>query len=253
MTATYSDLRGKKVLVTGGATGLGFAIAGAFAEQGSLVLIVGRNEERLKVATERLGENVRYVAFDLNNIDRLAELAGLARDAIGEIDVLVNNAGIHLKKDALAVSNQEFQQVVLTNQTAVFALTREVGRSMVARRTGNIIMLSSMASQYGIPKVMGYTAAKAAVEGMTRALAVEWSPFGVRVNCIAPGFILTAMSSKALDDDPERKHRVLARTPLGRLGEPSDVANAALFLASAQSKYLTGVVLPVDGGNAIGF
>jgi gluconate 5-dehydrogenase len=253
MTVTYSDLRGKKVLVTGGATGLGFAIAGAFAEQGSLVLIVGRNEERLKVATERLGENVRYVAFDLNNIDRLAELAGLARDAIGEIDVLVNNAGIHLKKDALAVSNHEFQQVVLTNQTAVFALTREVGRSMVARRTGNIIMLSSMASQYGIPKVMGYTAAKAAVEGMTRALAVEWSPFGVRVNCIAPGFILTAMSSKALDDDPERKHRVLARTPLGRLGEPSDVANAALFLASAQSKYLTGVVLPVDGGNAIGF
>jgi len=253
MTATYSDLRGKKVLVTGGATGLGFAIAGAFAEQGSLVLIVGRNEERLKVATERLGENVRYVAFDLNNIDRLAELAGLARDAIGEIDVLVNNAGIHLKKDALAVSNHEFQQVVLTNQTAVFALTREVGRSMVARRTGNIIMLSSMASQYGIPKVMGYTAAKAAVEGMTRALAVEWSPFGVRVNCIAPGFILTAMSSKALDDDPERMHRVLARTPLGRLGEPSDVANAALFLASAQSKYLTGVVLPVDGGNAIGF
>jgi len=253
MTATYSDLRGKKVLVTGGATGLGFAIAGAFAEQGSLVLIVGRNEERLKVATERLGENVRYVAFDLNNIDRLAELAGLAHDAIGEIDVLVNNAGIHLKKDALAVSNHEFQQVVLTNQTAVFALTREVGRSMVARRTGNIIMLSSMASQYGIPKVMGYTAAKAAVEGMTRALAVEWSPFGVRVNCIAPGFILTAMSSKALDDDPERMHRVLARTPLGRLGEPSDVANAALFLASAQSKYLTGVVLPVDGGNAIGF
>ena len=141
----------------------------------------------------------------------------------------------------------------MTNQTAVFALTREVGKYMVARRTGNIIMLSSMASQYGIPKVMGYTAAKAAVEGMTRALAVEWSPFGVRVNCIAPGFILTAMSSKALDDDPARKERVLTRTPMGRLGEPADVANAALFLASTQSKYITGVVLPVDGGNAIGF
>jgi gluconate 5-dehydrogenase len=167
--------------------------------------------------------------------------------------VLVNNAGVHLKKDALAVSNHEFQQVVMTNQTAVFALTREVGKYMVARRTGNIIMLSSMASQYGIPKVMGYTAAKAAVEGMTRALAVEWSPFGVRVNCIAPGFILTAMSSKALDDDPARKERVLTRTPMGRLGEPADVANAALFLASTQSKYITGVVLPVDGGNAIGF
>jgi len=253
MTTTYGDLDGKTVLVTGGASGLGFAIAGAFAGQGSRVLIVGRNEERLKAAQQRLGENASYIAFDLTNIDRLAELASAAVDVMGEIDVLVNNAGVHLKKDALAVSNQEYQQVVLTNQTAVFALTREVGKSMVARRTGNIIMLSSMASQYGIPKVMGYTAAKAAVEGMTRALAVEWSPFGVRVNCLAPGFIKTAMSGKALDDDPARKERVLARTPMGRLGEPLDVANAALFLASTQSKYVTGVVLPVDGGNSIGF
>ena len=253
MTTTYSDLQDKVVLVTGGASGLGYAIAGAFAAQGSHVLIVGRNEERLKAAKRRLGDKVTYVPFDLDNIDRLTELATLAVDAAGEIDVLVNNAGIHLKKDALAVSNQEFQEVVLTNQTAVFALTREVGKSMVARRTGNIIMVSSMASQYGIPKVVAYTGAKAAVEGMTRALAVEWSPFGVRVNCIAPGFILTAMSSRALDDDPERKKRVLDRTPLGRLGDPSDVANAALFLASTQSTFITGVVLPVDGGNAIGF
>jgi gluconate 5-dehydrogenase len=253
MTTTYGDLQGKNVLVTGGASGLGYAIAGAFATQGSNVIIVGRNEERLGKAKLQLGDRVTSIVFDLNNIDRLAELAKLASDAVGDIDVLVNNAGVHFKKDALAVSNHEFQQVVLTNQTSVFALTREVGKSMVARKAGNIIMLSSMASQYGIPKVMGYTATKAAVEGMTRALAVEWSPFGVRVNCIAPGFILTAMSSKALDDDLERKHRVLARTPMGRFGEPSDVANAALFLASTQSKYLTGVVLPVDGGNAIGF
>lgn len=253
MTTRYGDLQGKNVLVTGGASGLGYAIAGAFAAQESHVVIVGRNEERLKTARQQLGENVAYVSFDLNNIDHLGELAKRITEETGEIDVLVNNAGVHLKKDALAVSNHEYQQVVLTNQTAVFALTREIGKSMVARRSGNIIMLSSMASQYGIPKVMGYTAAKAAVEGMTRALAVEWSPFGVRVNCIAPGFILTAMSSKALDDDPARKQRVLTRTPMGRLGEPIDVANAALFLASEQSKYITGVVLPVDGGNAIGF
>ena len=253
MNTVYGDLQGKNVLVTGGASGLGYAIAGAFAAQGSKVLIVGRNQERLKTARQQLGAMVRYIVFDLNNIDDLGELTKDAMNEVGEIDVLVNNAGVHLKKDALAVSNHEFQQVVMTNQTAVFALTREVGKYMVARRTGNIIMLSSMASQYGIPKVMGYTAAKAAVEGMTRALAVEWSPFGVRVNCIAPGFILTAMSSKALDDDPARKERVLTRTPMGRLGEPADVANAALFLASTQSKYIPGVVLPVDGGNAIGF
>jgi gluconate 5-dehydrogenase len=169
------------------------------------------------------------------------------------IDVLVNNAGINLKKEALAVSDQEYQEVIKTNQTAVFALTREVAKSMVVRGGGSIIMISSMASHYGIPNVIGYTASKAAVEGMTRALAVEWAPYGIRVNCVAPGFITTAMSSKALEDDPERKKRVLARTPLGKLGESADVANAALFLASAQAKYITGVVLPVDGGNSIGF
>jgi gluconate 5-dehydrogenase len=135
----------------------------------------------------------------------------------------------------------------------VFALTREVAKSMVVRGAGSIIMISSMASQYGIPEVVAYTASKAAIEGMTRALAVEWSPSGVRVNCIAPGFIVTPMSSKALDGDPVRKARILSRTPMGKLGEPSDVANAALFLASSQAKYITGVVLPVDGGNAIGF
>ena len=101
--------------------------------------------------------------------------------------------------------------------------------------------------------MIAYTAAKAAVEGMTRARAVEWAAHGIRVNCIAPGFISTAMSSKALDNDPDRKARVLARTPMGKLGEPLDVANAVLFLASAQAKYITGIVLPVDGGNSIGF
>jgi NAD(P)-dependent dehydrogenase (short-subunit alcohol dehydrogenase family) len=124
---------------------------------------------------------------------------------------------------------------------------------MVARGSGSIIMISSMASRYGIPNVVAYAASKSAIEGMTRSLAVEWSPRGVRVNCIAPGFIATAMSSKAFENDPARKERVLARTPLRRLGEPADVALAALYLASDSSKFVTGIVLPVDGGNSIGF
>jgi NAD(P)-dependent dehydrogenase (short-subunit alcohol dehydrogenase family) len=158
-----------------------------------------------------------------------------------------------LKKDALDVSDEEFDKIIRTNQAAVFALSREVARSMVGRGSGSIIMISSMASQYGIPKVVAYTASKSAVEGMTRELAVEWSPRGVRVNCIAPGFIATEMSAKALDSDSERKQKVLSRTPMNRLGDPSEVANAALFLASAQSGFITGVILPVDGGNSIGF
>ena len=251
--ARYSDLQGKVVLVTGGGSGLGLAIAGAFADNGARVAIVGRDLARLKEAARGLGKRAHAVAFDVTEVDRLPELVETVTKSIGEVDILVNNAGINMKKDVLHVSNEEFQRIIRTNQTAVFALTREVLRSMVPRRTGRVIMISSMASQYGIPKVIGYTASKSAVEGMTRALAVECGPFGIRVNCIAPGFIRTRMSSEALDSDPDRKQRVLARTPLGRLGEPADVARAALFLASDESAFITGVVLPVDGGNSIGF
>ncbi len=253
MDGLYKDLKNKNVLVTGGASGLGYAIASAFTANHANVVVVGRNSEKLKLAEKQLGKKLRCFTFDLREIERLPELIGKIEKAVSVIDVLVNNAGINLKKDALTVSNQEYQEVVQTNQTAVFALTREVARPMAARGAGNIIMISSMAARYGLPKVIGYAASKAAIEGMTRTLAVEWAPYGVRVNCIAPGFITTAMSSRAFDSDPERSKRALARTPMGKFGEPSDVAHAALFLASSQAKYITGVVLPVDGGNSIGF
>lgn len=249
----YKDLKGKVVLVTGGGSGLGFAIAKAFASNHAHVVIVGRNEERLSRASRELGKNVKALTFDLNAIELVPDLIGRITKSAGPIDILVNNAGINLKKDVMHVTDEEYRTIVHTNQTVVFAVTREVLKSMAPRNTGNIIMISSMASQYGIPKIIGYTASKSAVEGMTRALAVECAQYGIRVNCIAPGFIKTDMSSKALNTDPERKSRVLSRTPMGRLGEPSDVAHAALFLASEQSKFVTGVVLPVDGGNSIGF
>jgi NAD(P)-dependent dehydrogenase (short-subunit alcohol dehydrogenase family) len=124
---------------------------------------------------------------------------------------------------------------------------------MIKKGKGNIINISSMASQYGLPKVIAYTASKSAIEGMTRAMAVELSPKGILVNCIAPGFIATDMSGKALNGDVERMRKVLSRTPLGKLGNPADVAEAAYFLASEKSGYLTGIILPVDGGNSIGF
>lgn len=252
MAVMYDDLIGKNVLVTGGASGLGYAIAQAFVANQSKVVIVGRNVDKLTRARNELGENASFIAFDLNAIDLFPELISQIQNSPGAIDILVNNAGINLKKDALAVSNREYQDIVHTNQTAVFALTREIAQTMVDRG-GNIIMISSMATHYGVPKVVGYAASKSAVEGMTRVLAVEWGLHGIRVNCIAPGFITTTMSAKAFENDPERKERALARTPMARFGEPADVANAALFLASAQAKYITGVVLPVDGGNSIGF
>jgi len=171
----------------------------------------------------------------------------------GKIDILVNNAGINLKKDFIEVSDEDFQRILHTNVSSVFSLSREVVKGMIQNVNGCIINISSMASQYGLPKVIAYSASKSAIEGMTRAMAVELSPLGIRVNCIAPGFIATEMSANALNNDPERKNKVLSRTPLGKLGDPSDVADAAYYFASDSAKYVTGVVLPIDGGNSIGF
>ena len=158
-----------------------------------------------------------------------------------------------MKKEMLAVTDEAFEEIIKVNLQAVFALSREVARAMTARGNGSIIMISSMAAHYGLPKVIAYTASKSAVEGMTRAMAAELSPKGVRVNCIAPGFIATDMSAKALDGDSERKAKVLGRTPLGRLGKPEDVGYAAVYLASEEAGFITGIILPVDGGNSIGF
>jgi NAD(P)-dependent dehydrogenase (short-subunit alcohol dehydrogenase family) len=170
----------------------------------------------------------------------------------GNIDILVNNAGINLKKDFTQVSITEFQSILNTNVTAVFAISQSVVKRMIPQKKGIIINISSMASRYGLPKVIAYTASKSAIEGMTRVMAVELSPMGIRITCIAPGFIATEMSAKALNNDAERMNKVIARTPMGKLGMPEDVADAAFFLASDEAKFITGTILTVDGGNAIG-
>jgi NAD(P)-dependent dehydrogenase (short-subunit alcohol dehydrogenase family) len=171
----------------------------------------------------------------------------------GRIDILVNNAGINMKKNFSEVTDEDFQNILNVNVNAVFSMSREVVKVMEEQGSGSIINISSMAALYGLPKVIAYTASKSAIEGMTRAMAVELSPKGIRVNSIAPGFIETAMSAKALNNDPERKQKVLGRTPMGHLGKPEDVAETALFLAIDSSKYITGTSIRVDGGNAIGF
>ncbi|MCC5928092.1 MAG: SDR family oxidoreductase [Cyclobacteriaceae bacterium] len=247
------SLAGKKALITGGGTGLGLAMAMAFIQSGARVIISGRREDVLKEAVSTLGENAAYVVCDLSDLESIPEFVEKVYSQFGVPDILVNNAGIHLKKDLLDVSNAEYEKVIQTNQTSVFVLTREISKGMLKQGRGSVIMISSMASRYGIPKVIAYSAAKSAIEGMTRAMATELSPGGVRINCIAPGFIRTEMSDKALNNDPQRKQKVLGRTPAQRLGEPEEVANAAVFLASDAASFITGVVLPVDGGNSIGF
>ena len=243
----------KVAIVTGGGSGIGLAIAEKLAGSGMKTIVVGRDEAKLATAKEKLGANCVSYRCDLSDLSTIPTLVNTIVKEHGRIDVLVNNAGINMKKEFTEVSDEDFQKIILTNVTAIFSLSREVVKCMLERGGGAIINISSMASQYGIPKVIAYTASKSAIEGMTLAMAVELSPKGIRVNCVAPGFIATDMSARALNNDPERKNKALSRTPMGVLGNPSDVGDAVLFLASDAARYITGVVLPVDGGNSIGF
>lgn len=255
MNANNSPLgdRGKVAIVTGGGSGLGFAIAKKFTQQGITTVIAGRDEKKLADAKELLGDLCYAVPCDVSNLASLPLFVENVIQRFGKVDVLVNNAGINMKKDFTTVTDEEFESILTTNVTAVFALSREVVKHMLVNGSGNIIHISSMAAQYGLPKVIAYSASKTAIDGMTRAMAVELSPKGIRVNAIAPGFIYSAMTDKALNSDPERKAKVFGRTPMGYMGQPEDIGEAAYFLASDAAKYITGIVLPVDGGNSIGF
>ena len=243
----------KIAIVTGGSSGLGYATAKKFTENGIFTFVIGRDAEKLKKACSEFGKNAEAVVFDVTQLDKIPALIKKLADQKGRIDILVNNAGINQKKPLVDVTDEEFQKIIHTNVNSVFSFSREVSKLMIAQKNGCIINISSMAAQYGLPGVISYTASKTAIDGMTRAMAVELSPLGIRVNAIAPGFIFTKMSSAALDSDPQRKQKVLSRTPMGKLGMPEDVANAAFFLASDESSFLTGTVIPVDGGNSIGF
>jgi NAD(P)-dependent dehydrogenase (short-subunit alcohol dehydrogenase family) len=240
-------------IVTGGASGIGLAVTEKFIQHSIFTVIIGRDQEKLNQAREKLGPLCLALCFDLTDLKSIPKLIRNVMDQCGRIDILVNNAGINQKKNFTEVSDDEFQQVIHTNLSSVFSISREVAKVMIQEGHGNIINISSMAAQYGLPKVIAYTASKAAIEGMTKAMAVELSPEGIRVNCIAPGFIATDMTAKSLNGDDERMQKVLSRTPLGKLGEALDIGEAALYLASEGAKYLTGVILPVDGGNSIGF
>lgn len=243
----------KIAIVTGGASGLGLAIAQKLICKKITTIIIGRNKEKLADAKNTLGPLCHTRVADLTRLEEIPALVASLVNDFGVIDILVNNAGINMKKTVTEVTDVEFQQIVQTNLTSVFALSREVAKHMIKCGEGSIVNISSMAAHYGIPKVTAYTASKSAIEGMTRSMAVDLSPLGIRVNCVAPGFITTSMSTAALNGDPERKQRVLSRTPMGKMGMPEDVANAVHFLTSGEASFITGVVLPVDGGNSIGF
>lgn len=247
-------LDNETALITGGGTGIGLGIARCMAMAGARVVLVGRREGELSKACAELGEAARFISQDITRFDELPDLVGQAtRFAERPISILINNAGVHLKKLAVETTPQEFQAVMNTHVIAAHALTRAVAPGMVSRGHGSILFTSSMAAFMGVPKVMAYAAAKSAYFGMVSTLSAELTGSGVRVNAIAPGWIASEMSRAALENDPERKAKVLSRIQMGRMGMPEDIGWAAVFLCSAAAGYITGVTLPVDGGAAVGF
>lgn len=247
------SLKGEIALITGGGSGLGLGIAQCFVAAGARVVLVGRRAEVLQVAAKRLGRAAVVAAHDITRLDQAGDLIQRVNERVGPVSILVNNAGIHLKKLAVDTTPEEFNAVLQTHVSAAFALTRAVLPGMIQRKHGNVLFTASMASLFGIPYVSAYSAAKSAYLGLVRSLATEVSPHGVRVNAIAPGWIDSDMMRKALDGDPARKAKILGRTPMNCFGRAEDVGWAATYLCSPAGKFVTGAVLPVDGGASIGF
>ena len=256
MNPTYPEifsLRGETALITGGGTGLGLAMARAMHSAGARVVLVGRREAELAAAVKSLGAGASHIVHDITQLDAAPRLIERIAAETGPVTCLVNNAGIHLKKAAVDTTSEEFEQVMRTHVFGAHALTRAVVPGLIQRKHGSILFTASMASLIGIPQVIAYTAAKSAYVGMVRSYATEFSPHGVRVNAVAPGWIETEMSRKALSGDPARRSKIISRTSMARLGATDDIGWAAVYLASPAAKFVTGVILPVDGGASIGF
>lgn len=247
------SLEGKTALITGGGTGIGLGIAKEFINAKAKVIITGRREDILKNACDALGENANYVVADLSILNAIPTLVTQIESKFGAIDILVNNAGIHLKKWAQETTDEEFLKIIQTNLLSVFALTREVAKGMLERKSGSIILISSMAGLFGIDRVSAYGTSKTALIGLMNNLVTEYSRDNVRINCIAPGWITSDMFLKAINQDQERKQKIINRIAMPDFGKPEDIGNAAVYLSSQAGRYVTGVVLPVDGGATVNF
>ncbi|QQR69031.1 MAG: 3-oxoacyl-[acyl-carrier-protein] reductase [Alphaproteobacteria bacterium] len=242
------DLSGKTALVTGASGGIGGAIARALHGQGANLVLTGTRREALDELAAELNSRAAVAVGDLSDPATPAELFKTAEAAFGGVDILVNNAGLTRDMLAIRMTDDDWQKVLDVNLTATFRLTRAALRGMMGRRWGRVISITSIVGATGNPGQANYAAAKAALVGMSKSLAGEMAARGVTVNCVAPGFIATAMTDKLKD---EQKEKLLAAIPCGRMGSPQDIAAAVAFLASPEAAYVTGATLHVNGGMAM--
>jgi 2-deoxy-D-gluconate 3-dehydrogenase len=242
------DLSGKVAIVTGANTGIGQGIALALAQAGADIAAVGRSPANETVARIRdMGRKADIIAADLSSIASVQGVVTETLDRLGGLHILVNNAGIIRRADALEFSEADWDDVMNTNLKSVFFLAQAAARHMIDQGGGKIINIASMLSFQGGVRVPSYTASKAGVAGLTKLMANEWAARGLCVNAIAPGYIATN-NTAALQADGSRNRQIMERIPAGRWGDPSDLGGAAVFLASSASDYVHGHILAVDGG-----
>lgn len=242
------DLTGKSALITGATGGLGAEIARALHRQGARVGLSGTREEVLQALATELGEGSEVFPCDLHDSESIKTLASAAEDALDGVDILVNNAAITRDNIYMRMSAEQWDEVLAVNLTAPFTLTRALLRSMVKRRWGRILYLTSVVGFTGNAGQANYTAAKAGLEGMAKSLAQEVAGRSITVNCIAPGFMVSPMTDVLPE---EQKAAILSRIPMGEMGSGRDVAAAAVYLASEEARYITGQTLHVNGGLAM--
>ena len=242
------DLTGKNALVTGASGGIGGAIAKALHGQGATVGLSGTRVEPLEALAAELGVRTHVLPCNLSDGEAVAALPKQAAEAMGSVDILVNNAGITRDNLFMRMSDDEWASVLEVNLTSTMKLSKGVIRGMMKARWGRIINITSVVGAAGNPGQANYAASKAGVVGMSKSIAYEVASRGITVNCVAPGFIATAMTEKLTDD---QKTAILTQIPAGRMGDADEIGSAVLYLASAEAGYMTGSTLHVNGGMAM--
>ncbi len=248
------DLTGKVSIITGGNQGIGLAISRGLAQAGAAVIIANRRaEEGAKAAVSLQKEGLKAISIstDVNDESSIAALVSKVIDSYGKIDVLVNNAGVLVRKLAEEITREDWDHIMNTNLRGVFFCCQLVGREMIKQKKGKIINISSDASQRAMAELSVYAVSKAGLSHLTRCLAVEWAKYNINVNAIGPGPTITPLNQKYLEENPDMLQQRKRENPMGRMGDTSDYMGAAVFLASEASNFVTGQTLLVEGGSTI--
>lgn len=240
-------LEGKSAIITGGGSGIGFACAKLFSNEGAKVTIIGRRKNKLESAAKEIEGQVLSIVGDITNNNDLDNLVSKTLNAFGKIDIVVNNGGIFTGSPIHETNDQDWDTIMSTNLRSVFQLTKRVLPHMMERKTGAFIHVSSIAGLIAIPGVAAYNVSKGALLQFNRSIAMEYGPLGIRSNAVCPGLVKTEMTEELMKDK-ELMKKWSKEYPIGRFGVPKDIANACIYLASDESSFVTGTALPVDGG-----